>query len=82
MLVAIDTGDCGVGKLKGTHLHLLPNMYSGSSGKRYKSNFKIEKFFDDVTKALSTVIQKDDMVIILDLEKQERNLEIFYQRLH
>ena len=64
VLVAIDTGDCGIGKLKGTHLHLLPNMYSGSSGKRYKSNFKIEKFFDDVTKALSTVIQKDDMVII------------------
>ena len=64
VLVAIDTGDCGIGKLKGTHLHLLPNMYSGSSGKRYKSNFKIEKFFDDVTKALSTVIKKDDMVII------------------
>jgi len=64
VLVAIDTGDCGIGKLKGTHLHLLPNMYSGSSGKRYKSNFKIEKFFDDVTKALSTVVQKDDMVII------------------
>ena len=64
VLVAIDTGDCGIGKLKGTHLHLLPNMYSGSSGKRYKSNFKIEKFFDDVTKALSTVIQNDDMLII------------------
>ena len=64
VLVAIDTGDCGIGKLKGTHLHLLPNMYSGSSGKRYKSNFKIEKFFDDVTKALSTIIQKDHIVII------------------
>ena len=64
VLVAIDTGDCGIGRLKGTHLHLLPNIYSGSSGKRYKSNFKIEKFFDDVTKALSTIIQKTDAVII------------------
>ena len=64
VLVAIDTGDCGIGKLKGTHLHLLPNMYSGSSGKRYKSNFKIEKFFDDVVKVLSTIVQKDDTVII------------------
>ena len=64
LLVAIDTGDCGIGRLKGTHLHLLPNMYSGSSGKRYKSNFKIEKFFDDVTKALSTIIQKDDVLLI------------------
>ena len=64
LLVAIDTGDCGIGRLKGTHLHLLPNMYSGSSGKRYKSNFKIEKFFDDVTKALSTIIQTDDVLLI------------------
>ena len=64
LLVAIDTGDCGIGRLKGTHLHLLPNMYSGSSGKRYKSNFKIEKFFDDVIKALTTIVQKDDTVII------------------
>ena len=64
VLVAIDTSDCGIGRLKGTHLRLLPNIYSGSSGKRYKSNFKIEKFFDDVTKTLSTLIQKDDSVII------------------
>ena len=64
VLVAIDTGDCGIGRLKGTHLYLLPNMYSGSSGKRYKSNFKIEKFFDDVIKALTTIVQKDDTVII------------------
>ena len=33
ILIAIDTGDCGIGRLKGTHLHLLPNLYSGSSGK-------------------------------------------------
>ena len=64
VLVAIDTSDCGIGRLKGTHLRLLPNIYSGSSGKRYKSNFKIEKFFDDVTKALSAIIQKDEIIII------------------
>ena len=64
VLVAIDTGDCVIGRLKGTHLYLLPNIYSGASGKRYKSNFKIEKFFDDVVKVLSTIVQKDDTVII------------------
>lgn len=64
VLVALDTGDCGIGRLKGTHLHLLPNMYSGSSGKRYKTNFKIERFFDDIIKTLSTITQKDDTVII------------------
>ena len=34
VLVAIDTTDCGIGRLKGTHLHLLPNIYSGYSGKK------------------------------------------------
>ena len=64
ILIAIDTGDCGIGRLKGTHLHLLPNMYSGSSGKRYKSSFKIEKFFDDVIGAISSVVEKDNLVIV------------------
>jgi len=39
ILIAIDTSDCGFGKLKGTHMHIVPNIYSGSSGKQYKSNF-------------------------------------------
>ena len=65
VLVAVDTSDCGIGRLKGTHLQLLPNMYSGSSGKRYKTNFKIEKFFDDIFRTLSTTIQSGDTVIIL-----------------
>ena len=64
ILIAIDTGDCGIGRLKGTHLHLLPNLYSGSSGKRYKSNFKIEKFFDDIIGAISSVVENDNLVII------------------
>ena len=64
ILIAVDTGDCGIGRLKGTHLHLLPNLYSGSSGKRYKSNFKIETFFDDIIGAISSVVEKDNLVII------------------
>ena len=45
LLVAIDTTDCGIGRLKGTHLQIMPNIYSGSSGKRYKTSFNIEKIF-------------------------------------
>ena len=45
LLVAIDTGDCGIARLQGTHLQFVPNIYSGSGGKRYKTNFNIEKFF-------------------------------------
>ena len=55
VLVAIDTGDCGIARLRGTHLEFIPNIYSGSGGKRYKTNFNIEKFFEQVQKALSTV---------------------------
>ncbi len=64
ILIAIDTNDCGIGKLKGTHLHVLQNIYSGSSGKRYKSNFKIENFFDEILKAVSSVVNDSDQIII------------------
>ena len=64
LLVAIDTKDCGIGRLKGTHLELTPNIYSGSSGKRYKSDFNIEKFFDVIIKAISSSIKEEDSIII------------------
>ena len=64
ILIAIDTTDCGIGKLKGTHLQIMPNLYSGSSGKRYKTNFKIEKFFEDVTKAISSIVKDGDSIVI------------------
>ena len=51
VLVAIDRGDCGIARLRGTHLEFLPNIYSGSGGKRYKTNFNIEKFFEQVQQA-------------------------------
>jgi protein pelota len=64
ILIAMDTSDCGIGRLKGTHLHLLPNIYSGYSGKRYKTNFKIENYFEDITKALSALVKNYDGIII------------------
>lgn len=64
LLIAIDTGDCGIGRLSGTHLKLMPNMYSGASGKRYKTKFNIETFFEDVQKAVVSSIREDDMIII------------------
>ena len=64
VLVAIDTADCGIARLRGTHLEFMPNMYSGSGGKRYKTNFNIEKFFDQVQQAILTILKKEDIVII------------------
>ena len=64
VLIAIDTADCGIARLRGTHLEFMPNMYSGSGGKRYKTNFNIEKFFDQVQQAILTILKKEDIVII------------------
>ncbi|HMK32158.1 MAG TPA: mRNA surveillance protein pelota [Nitrosopumilaceae archaeon] len=64
LLVAIDTGDCGIGRLSGTHLSLMPNMYSGASGKRYKAKFNIETFFEDVQSAILAFIREGDLIII------------------
>ena len=64
VLVAIDTSDCGIAKLKGTHLQIVPNIYSGASGKQYKTNFKIENFFNEVTKALLSVVKAHEQIII------------------
>lgn len=65
LLVAIDTGDCGIGRLSGTHLSLMPNMYSGASGKQYKAKFNIETFFEDVQSAISAFIREGDFIIII-----------------
>ncbi len=64
LLIAIDTENCGIGRLKGTHLEILPNIYSGSSGKRYKTTFNIEKFFEDVQKAVTPSLKEEDVIII------------------
>ena len=64
ILIAIDTSDCGIGKLKGTHMHIVPNIYSGSSGKRYKTNFKIENFFEEISKALVPVVKANYKIIV------------------
>jgi protein pelota len=64
LLIAIDTSDCGIGRLKGTHLELTPNIYSGASGKQYKSNFNIEKFFDIIQRAVFSSLKEGDTIII------------------
>ena len=80
LLVAIDTGDCGIGRLRGTHLEFIPNIYSGSSGKRYKTNFKIEKFFEQVQHALLTIIKQEDMIVIFGPGETKKRFSNFLQK--
>jgi len=80
LLVAIDTGDCGIARLKGTHLQIMPNIYSGSSGKRYKSNFNIETFFEQVELAVSSVIKKEDLLVIFGPGETKKRFGNFLQK--
>lgn len=77
LLIAIDTTDCGLGRLSGTHLKLLPNMYSGASGKRYKSKFNIQDFFKDVQSAISTLIRDGDNIVIFGPGETKKRLSNF-----
>ena len=80
LLIAIDTTDCGIGRLKGTHLELTPNIYSGSSGKRYKSNFNIEKFFETIQKAVSSSAKEGDLIIIFGPGETRKKFGNFLQK--
>lgn len=77
LLVAIDTSDCGIGRLTGTHLKLMPNLYSGASGKRYKSKFNIEDFFKDVQSAILSSIRENDEIIIFGPGETKRRMGNF-----
>ncbi len=77
VLVAIDKGDCGIGKLKGTHLELMQNMYSGSSGKQYKTNFNIQIFFENVSKALQTILKEKESIIMFGPGETKRQFANF-----
>ena len=64
ILVAIDAQEAAVAKISGTHLRIIPNIYSGQSGKRYqhaaKNNPNIEIFFEDIAKTIQSVFSAAD----------------------
>jgi protein pelota len=65
ILVAIDTQEAAVAKVSGTHVKVIPNIYSGQSGKRYQTkNPNIETYFVDIAKTVSSIIGENDKVII------------------
>ena len=64
VLIAIDTAEAGISRLHGTHLEFMPNIYSGSGGKRYKTSFNAERFFDKVLLACSSIAKKEDLTIV------------------
>ena len=58
----------------------MPNIYSGSSGKRYKTNFNIEKFFEYVLKAVLSSINENDSLIIFGPGETKKKFTNFLQK--
>ena len=82
VLVAIDRSECGLARLSGTHLHRIPNMYSGSGGKRYKTSFDIGRYIEQVAAAVGGVIQGDDTLVLFGPGETKRVLANHLGRLH
>ena len=66
--------------MRGTHLEFIPNIYSGSGGKRYKTNFNIEKFFEQVQQAVSTVFKKGDSIVVFGPGETKKRFVNFIQK--
>ena len=81
VLVAIDTSDSGIARLRGTHLEFMPNIYSGSGGKRYKTSFNIEKFFEQVQQALSSIFKEGDTIVIFGPGETKKRFANFIEKL-
>ena len=65
VLVSIDRTEVAVGKISGAHLKLIPNMYSGLSGKMYQSKDQsMDSYFDDVIKVILSLKSDKDPVVI------------------
>jgi protein pelota len=65
LLVGVDLQECAVAKLSGTHLGIVPNIYSGQSGKRYRvqtsRTAEPEQFFDEIFKLIKSQLSVEDV---------------------
>ncbi len=80
VLVAIDTSDGGIARLRGTHLEFMPNIYSGSGGKRYKTNFNIGKFFEQIQQAISTIFKEGDTIVVFGPGETKKRFANFIEK--
>ena len=79
VLAAADSNGCGIGRLAGTHLSMLPEISSGYSGKRYKSSFRIEDFFSEIKGALLGIAKKGDSVLVFGPGRTKNKLANYLQ---
>lgn len=54
VIAAIDTRECGIGRITGTRLEILPAIRSGAAGKRYKSKFEMGPYIAECVEAAAS----------------------------
>ena len=65
VLVSIDRTEVAVGRISGTHLKMISNVYSGFSGKMYRvKEDNIDSYFDDIIKVLFNIKNENDSILI------------------
>ncbi|ABK77648.1 RNA-binding protein [Cenarchaeum symbiosum A] len=64
VLVAVDTSECGIARLHGTHLEMITTLRSGSPGKRYKTSFNIGGYLEAAAAAAGLAVRKGDSLIV------------------
>ena len=74
VLVAIDRAECGIARLRGTRLEFVPNIYSGSGGKRYRTSFNEGAFLEGVRQAVTAACSRGDSVVIFGPGETKRRL--------
>lgn len=65
VLVAVDSAECGVARLKGTRLNAASPVRSGAGGKRYGGGGAIPtRYFEDIAAAVGSLAQKGDAIVV------------------
>ena len=65
LLVSIDRTETAIGRVSGTHLKIVSNIYSGFSGKIYQTKDQsIESYFEDVIKVMLNIKSEKDTIVI------------------
>lgn len=71
LLIAIDIQEAAIALVTGTHVKILPNIYSGQSGKRFqgskKINPNIDNFFDEIVRGIKSVtnVHTQEQMLVL-----------------
>lgn len=64
VLVAVDSRECGVARLAGTHLKIIGGIRSGAGGKRYNVTSDPRAYHADIRAAVSACAQAGDGLVV------------------